>query len=107
MAYPLLGLVGKPRDGYQRFLANAEAILRFDARDVLGSISCPTLVIGGADDRIVGAEASRELHEMIPGSQLHIYEGLGHAAYEEAPDFNDRIHVFLTGDCRDMSVDRD
>ncbi len=99
MAYPVLGLVGRPRDGYRRFLANAEAILRFDARDVLGGISCPALVIGGTDDRIVGAEASRELHEAIPGSQLHLYEGLGHAAYEEAPDFNERIRTFLTGVC--------
>lgn len=99
LAYPVLRLVGRPRDGYRRFLANAEAILHFDARDVLGGISCPTLVIGGADDHIVGAEASRKLHEGIRESQLHLYEGLGHAAYEEAPDFNDRIRAFLTGMC--------
>ena len=26
---------------------------------------------------------------------MFVYEGLGHAAYEEAPDFNDRVFRFL------------
>ena len=95
--YPILGWVGRPKT-YDRFIANAEAILRFDARDGLGRIACPTLVIGAQEDRTVGVEASRELHARIPGSALHIYPGLGHAAYEEAPDFNDRVLRFLAGD---------
>ena len=93
-AYPIIGLVGKPSD-YRRFLINAEAILRFDARDELGKIACPTLIIGGEEDKIVGAEASRELNRRIPGSRIWLYEGLGHAAYEEAPDFNQRVFNFL------------
>ena len=32
---------------------------------------------------------------LIPGSELYMYEGLGHAAYEEAPDFNERVFGFL------------
>ena len=93
-AYPVLGLVGRPRS-YDRFLANAEAILGFDATRELGGIACPTLVIAGEDDKIVGVEASQQLHELIARSELHVYEGLGHAAYEEAPDFNDRVFRFL------------
>ena len=27
----------------------------------------------------------------------HMYDKLGHAAYEEARDFNDRVYAFLTG----------
>lgn len=92
--YPVLGLVGRPRS-YDRFLANAEAILRFDAFDEIPKIACPTLIIGGEADKAVGVEGSRELHERIPGSTLHIYPGLGHAAYEEAPDFNERVFSFL------------
>ena len=94
VAYPLLGLVGRPKT-YDRFLANAEAILGFDALDELGRIACPTLVLAGEDDKIVGAAASTELHERIAGSQLFVYPGLGHAAYEEASDFNDRVFGFL------------
>ncbi len=92
--YPVIGAVGKPRD-YGRFLVNAQAVLSFDALGETESIACPTLILGGEEDRIVGAEASRVLHEHIAGSRLHIYEGLGHAAYEEAPDFNDRVLSFL------------
>ena len=92
--YPVLGMVGKPKS-YERFLANARAILGFDATGDLGKIACPTLILGGEEDKIVGAEASRELHERIPGSRLYLYPGLGHAAYEEAKDFNRRICVFL------------
>ena len=36
-----------------------------------------------------------ELHDAIAGSLLHMYPGLGHAAFEEAPDFNDRVFAFL------------
>ena len=46
-------------------------------------------------DRIVGIDASYEMHGRIGGSELFIYPGLGHAAYEEAPDFNDRVFLFL------------
>ena len=29
------------------------------------------------------------------GCPVHVYEALGHAAYEEAKDFNERVYVFL------------
>jgi len=93
--YPLLGLVGKPRS-YERFLANADAILSFDGLGDLSRIRCPVLILGGEEDRIVGPEASLLMHEKIPGSRIHMYPGLGHAAYEEAPDFNSRLFDFFT-----------
>ena len=92
--YPVLGLVGKPKS-YDRFLVNARATLSFDARDGLKNILCPTLIIGGTEDHIVGPEASKELAEGIPNSELYLYPGLGHAAYEEARDFNHRVFAFL------------
>ena len=94
LLYPALGKLSRPAR-YDRFLANAEAILAFDAVGELDGIACPTLIIGGAEDRIVGVEASCEMKERIRGSELFVYEGLGHAAYEEAPDFNDRVFRFL------------
>lgn len=101
--YPVLGHVGKPKS-YSRFLANANAILAFDVYDQLERIACPTLIIAGEEDRIVGVQASYELHEGIPQSQLYVYPGLGHAAYEEAPDFNERVFRFLESD--DASVEQ-
>lgn len=92
--YPMIGNIGKPR-AYDRFFRNAEAILGFDAYEELHKIECPTYIIGGETDKTVGVEASYELKENIKNSELHIYPGLGHAAYEEAKDFYDRVYEFL------------
>ena len=62
----------------------------------LDKILCPTLVIGGDCDRIVGGDASRELADRIKGCELFIYNSLGHAAYEEAKDFNKRVLDYLS-----------
>ena len=92
--YPILGAVGKP-SSYDRFFVNASAILGFDAYEEIGRIACPTLIIGGGEDRTVGIQASYEMKERIAGSELFVYPGLGHAAYEEAKDFIRRVFAFL------------
>ena len=89
----LLARFTKPRS-YERFLKNARAILDFDCRGQLAEIRCPTLIIAGGDDRTVGNEAAGELNRGIAGSELFVYDGLGHGAYEEAKDFYDRILAF-------------
>ena len=83
----------KPRN-YDRFLRNAHAILDFDSRSKLHEISCPTLIIAGNDDHTVGNDAAGELAKAITGSELFVYEGLGHGAFEEAKDFYDRVREF-------------
>ncbi len=92
--YPILGVVGKPHN-YHRFLINTQAILNFDVLEDVSRISCPTLIIGGQEDRIVGLIGSHQLHERIENSRLYIYPGLGHGAYEEAQDFYSRVFSFL------------
>ena len=74
-----MGRVGKPKS-FERFIILANACLKHNAYDDLGKIKAPTLVIGGADDKIVTGEASKEIAEKIPDSQLYMYEGLGHGA---------------------------
>ena len=91
--FPLIAKFTKPST-YDRFLKNANAILRFDARDGLSRISCPTLIVAGSDDKTVGNDAPRELHDGIAGSELFVYEGLGHGTFEEAKDFYDRVLAF-------------
>ena len=93
-AYPILGYVGKPRS-YDRFFVNANAILGFDASEELDKIECPTYIIAGSEDKTVGIDASYELKERIKDSELFVYEGLGHAAYEEGKDFYNRVYDFL------------
>ena len=93
LEYKLLGSIGKPKS-FERFLTQAESCVTHDAFDRLRCITCPTLVIGGTDDRIVTGSASTEIAAEIPGSTLYLYEGLGHGLYEEAPDFLKRVADF-------------
>lgn len=93
--YPILGIIGKPSDP-NRFLIQAASCIEHNAWQELNQIVCPTFVIGGDADQIVGVNASIELSEEIPNSELFLYKGLGHAAYEEAKDFNIRVLNFLT-----------
>jgi pimeloyl-ACP methyl ester carboxylesterase len=93
--FPLLARFTK-LSSYDRFLINARAILEFDVRDELSKISCPTLIIAGRDDHIVGSEAAVELKKDIAGSEFYVYDGLGHGAFEEAKDFYERIFAFCT-----------
>ena len=61
----------------------------------MNKIACPTLIIGGKMDKTVGVRASYEMKNQITGSELYVYPKLGHAAYEEAKDFNQRVFKFL------------
>ena len=91
--FPLLAKAGTPKNK-QRFIRLACACLNCDTYAGLDRIQCPTLVLGGGRDRIVTAQASTEIAERL-ACPIHLYENLGHAAYEEARDFNRRIYDFL------------
>lgn len=91
--YPVIGWIGKPKN-YHRFLVNANTILHFNCFNDHHRIHCPTLIVGGGTDQIVGCAASYQMQERIHGNELYIYEKYGHAAYEEAPDFNKRVFDF-------------
>lgn len=93
---PLLTVLQAPRD-VPRFTALAQACLTCSVYDELDKLRCPVLVIGGQQDRVVTAGASREIAQKL-GCPLYLYEGLGHAAYEEAGDFNRRVYRFFMQD---------
>ena len=48
--FPLIAKLTKP-SSYDRFMKNANAILRFDVINDLSKMSCPTLIIAGSDDK--------------------------------------------------------
>ena len=91
---PLLVRIIKPKD-FGRFAILAKAILNFDCYHRLDEIQCPVLVLGGAQDKITTGQASVEIAEKL-NCKIHMYSEYGHAAYEEAKDFNRRIYEFLS-----------
>ena len=90
---PLLSILQKPKDVH-RFVILAKACLTCNTYDLLDKIKCPVLVIGGRQDKVVTGAASEEIADKL-GCRIHMYENMGHAAYEEAKDFNQRVYDFL------------
>lgn len=91
--FPLLSRMGKPKDS-GRFTALAQACLTCDSYWELHKIACPVLVIGARQDQVLTGRASEEMAERLQ-CEIYMYEGLGHAAYDEARDFNQRVLEFL------------
>lgn len=91
---PLLVRSIKPKD-FNRFAILASAILDFDCYSRLNEIKCPVFVLGGDRDRITTGAASREIADQL-NCDIYMYPQYGHAAYEEAEDFNSRVYEFLS-----------
>ncbi|MBQ1536394.1 MAG: alpha/beta hydrolase [Ruminococcus sp.] len=77
----------------ERFIILARGIKGFDMTERLGSITCPVLVIGSADDKVIEPDAIKAIK--TPSCEVYMYEGYGHAVYDTAPDFKERILEFL------------
>ncbi len=81
-----------------RFICLAQGLKGFDVTRQLHRIVCPTLVIGDTDDRVMGADAAAQIMECLggrPDCALYMYEGYGHAVYDTAADFPERLLRFL------------
>lgn len=69
---------------------------RHSARDWLEGVDVPVLIIGGEKDKFTPVHLSREMHELIPGSDLQILPGGSHTAPIEQPDLITlRLEKFL------------
>ena len=84
-------------DEMKRFTVLASGLEDFDITADIADIRCPVLVIGAGEDHVLGAEASRDIAE-ITGGELYIYPEGSHAAYDEEPDYKDRILGFFAKD---------
>jgi pimeloyl-ACP methyl ester carboxylesterase len=89
---------------YQLTIHNSRAVQRsgitatfsYNARDDMGRIKVPTLVVGGAEDGSISPQLSQQLAELIPNAQLEILPACGHAPYFEAPDaLNMAVRKFI------------
>ncbi len=84
---------GTPEE-MRRFGILVRACLGFEFREELARISCPVLALGALEDRVTGAEGTREIAARL-GCESYLYEGYGHAVYDEAPDYRERLAAFF------------
>jgi pimeloyl-ACP methyl ester carboxylesterase len=77
---------------YEQMRAGA----RFDASRQVGSITSPTLVVHGVEDRYVPIANAAALAEAIPGAKLRILDDAGHLVFiERFADVNREVVTFL------------
>jgi non-heme chloroperoxidase len=62
-----------------------------DYREILPSVTVPTLLCFGDDKRVVGAAAGKYLKEKITGSRLEIFKNCGHCLFLEKPEYFNMI----------------
>lgn len=62
-----------------------EAFNRLDVTAELHAIRCPTLVVAAELDTLKPVEVSRRIADAIPGAELVVLEGAGHAVVVEQP----------------------
>lgn len=78
----------------ERFITQVNACVKFDCYNELEKITCPVLVIGAENDKVLSADASVEIADKL-GCKLYIYKDYGHVVYDEAPDYKERILEFF------------
>ena len=86
---------GTPEE-LRRFAIMSRASREFDCFTELDRIRCPVLVLGAKADRVLTGEASREIAQAL-SCECFLYDGFGHAVYDEAPDYKERILNFFVG----------
>lgn len=84
----------------ERFAIIARGTRGFDVLDRLPELKCPVLAIGAKDDAVLGGDASALIAERLcdrPDFEYYQYDGYGHAAFDTAPDYRDRLYRFFAG----------
>ena len=93
-----LGLVVRDvaRIGPVRLWRIASDLLTCEVEPVLASVTAPTLVVWGADDRLIPATLASTFTAQIPDTRLVVLEGAAHIPMLEAPDeLNAALLAFL------------
>jgi class 3 adenylate cyclase/pimeloyl-ACP methyl ester carboxylesterase len=76
----------------------ARAVVEWDVRPLLASVSVPTLVLHRRDNRYIRLGAGRYLAEHIPGARFVVLPGVDYSFYSGDVDaVVDEIEEFLTG----------
>jgi pimeloyl-ACP methyl ester carboxylesterase len=82
--------------GKPGFLDALQAVFAYDVRERLPEVACPTLIVWGAQDRLISVSDADVFADLIPNSRKVIYEDTGHMAMLERPRaFNALLRGFL------------
>ena len=71
---------------FYRQIAQANSDYTDEVQPLYPQITRPVLILWGREDTWIPLERAEVLHDMIPGSLLHIIPDAGHLVIEEQPD---------------------
>ncbi len=78
------------------YLGHLHAAIRHDASGLLGAISAPTLVTVGDADILTERRFADAMVSAIPGAELQVIAGAGHAyCFEDPPGFRALMRAWL------------
>lgn len=81
---PWTGALGKA--AFYRQIAQADSTFTDEIQPKYSSISIPTLILWGENDTWIPLEKGKQLHAMIPNSELRVVHNSGHLVIEENPN---------------------
>ncbi len=99
-ARPLLAEAARTvtREELARFVVLAGALPAFNGARALASVTCPVLLLGDDRDELFGLPAMEEMAGCLqanPRVETHVTHGYGHAAYDLAPGYKERLADFF------------
>jgi pimeloyl-ACP methyl ester carboxylesterase len=101
----ILERVRRPVDPAHRRVQQS-AVLAHDATGRLPEVTAPTLVVHGAEDRMVPLDNGRALAGLIPGARLHVVDDGAHMLPTDAPQAGAEVIRFLLEVEQDVATTR-
>lgn len=82
--------------GKPGFMQALRANIDYPIKERLPEIACPTLIVWGAEDKVIPVADASVFEELIPDSRKVIFEDTGHVAMLERPaSFNKLLEEFI------------
>lgn len=73
------------------YLAQAQGTAKWSGLERLASLRAPTLVVHGADDRLVPAVNGRRIAQEVPGAELEIIADANHLFFTDQPERTNEV----------------
>ena len=86
----------RPKQPYDAFIRQSNAVIAHDAQGQLGKIAAPTQITFGRHDIVTSTRFAEPFKTGIKNSEVLVFETCAHAAiYESVSEFNERTLAFL------------
>jgi pimeloyl-ACP methyl ester carboxylesterase len=86
----------RPKQPFDAFIRQSNAVIAHDALGQLGKISAPTQITFGRHDIVTSTRFAEPLKHGIKNTELVVFETSAHAAiYESVSEFNEKTLAFL------------